>query len=205
MVQKVAAIYCRVSTDDQSCERQERDLTEYAAKLGYEVLVVLKETASGAKNDRQVRKEILRLAQSRKIDVILVTEMSRWGRSTIDLIGSLQELQSWGVSLIAQTGMTFDLSTAQGKLIAQVMASFAEFERDLIRERVKSGIASAKSKGRKIGRQQGENIKADKYSDAVMKLVAAGKSYRAIAAELKLSKTTVNKIVREYRDIESVA
>lgn len=205
MVQKVAAIYCRVSTDDQSCERQERDLLEYASKLGYEVLLVLKETASGAKNDRQLRKEVLRLAQSRKIDAILVTEMSRWGRSTIDLIGSLQELQSWGVSLIAQNGMTFDLSTAQGKLIAGIMASLAEFERDLIRERVKSGIASAKAKGRKIGRQQGENIKADKYSESVLKLVAEGKSYRSIAQQLNLSKTTVNKIVKANQSVESAA
>lgn len=205
MVQKVAAIYCRVSTDDQSCERQERDLKEYAEKLGFDVLVVLKETASGAKNDRQLRKEVLRLAQSRKIDAILVTEMSRWGRSTIDLIGSLQELQSWGVSLIAQNGMTFDLSTAQGKLIAGIMASLAEFERDLIRERVKSGIASAKANGRKIGRQKGENIKADKYSAAVMKLVSEGKSYRFIAEQLDLSKTTVNKIVKANQPTESVA
>lgn len=102
MVQKVAALYCRVSTDDQTCARQERDLIEYANKLGYEVLVVLKETASGAKNDRAIRKEVMKLAQARKIDAILVTEISRWGRSTIDLISGLQELQSWGVSLIAQ-------------------------------------------------------------------------------------------------------
>lgn len=102
MVQKVAALYCRVSTDDQTCARQERDLIEYANKLGYEVLVVLKETASGAKNDRAIRKEVMKLAQARKIDAILFTEISRWGRSTIDLISGLQELQSWGVSLIAQ-------------------------------------------------------------------------------------------------------
>ena len=68
------------------------------------------------------------LAQARKIDNILVTELTRWGRSTIDLIHSLQELQNWGVSLIAQSGLQFDLRTSQGKLIASIMASLAEFE-----------------------------------------------------------------------------
>lgn len=79
------------------------------------------------------------------------------------------------------------------------MASLAEFERDLIRERVKSGIAAAKASGKKMGRQAGDNIKADKFSDKVMKLVAEGKSQRDIATQLNLSKTTVNKIVKANR------
>lgn len=81
MVQKVA-IYCRVSTTDQSCERQERDLCLYARKAGWEVAGVWKETASGARNNRKERQSILALAQAGKIDGILVTELTRWGRST---------------------------------------------------------------------------------------------------------------------------
>ena len=193
---KTVAIYTRVSTDDQSCDRQIRDLTEYAQKLGYEVHSTHKETASGAKDDRAVRKEVLKLAQARKVDAVLVTEMSRWGRSTADLMNTLQQMESWGVSLIAQTGFTFDLSSAQGKLIANIMASLAEFERELIQERVKSGLAAAKARGKQLGRQAGDTYKQDKYEKKVMALRSEGKSYRAIAESLKLDKNTIMSIIK---------
>ena len=85
-----AAIYCRVSTADQTCARQERDLRAYARKAGYKIVGVWKETGSGAKDDRAERKKILALAQAREIDVILVTELTRWGRSMLDLFHTLQ-------------------------------------------------------------------------------------------------------------------
>ncbi len=115
---QVAALYCRVSTADQTCARQERDLRAFARKAGYKIAGVWKETASGAKDDRTQRKQVLALAQARKLDVILVTELTRWGRSMMDLFQTLQDLQAQGVSLVAQTGLQFDLRTAQGKLIA---------------------------------------------------------------------------------------
>ena len=108
-----AALYCRVSTADQTCARQERDLRTFAKKAGYKIVGVWKETASGAKDDRGERKEVLALAQARKVDVILVTELTRWGRSMLDLFRTLQDLQSWDVSLVAQSGLQFDLRTAQ--------------------------------------------------------------------------------------------
>lgn len=199
MVQKKAAIYCRVSTYDQSCERQEIELRAYALKAGWEIAGVWKETASGAKDSRQQRKEILALAQARKLDIILVAELTRWGRSTMDLIHTLQQLHSWGVSLIAQSGLQFDLSTAQGKLIANMMASLAEFERDVIKERVKSGIAAAQARGKKIGRQPGQRIKSDRLAPKVLKLIEEDNSYRAIGQQLKISKTTVTDIVKRHR------
>ena len=199
MVQQKAAIYCRVSTADQSCERQERDLRAYAKKAGWRVAGVWKETASGAKDSRQQRQEILALAQARKLDVILVTELTRWGRSTIDLIHTLQQLQSWGVSLIAQSGLQFDLGTSQGKLMASIMASLAEFESDLIRERVKSGIAAAKARGKKIGRQPGQRIKSDRLAPKVLTMIEDGDSYRTIADKLSISKSTVTDIVKRDR------
>lgn len=78
-----AAIYCRVSTNDQSCERQEIDLKAFADRAGFEVVGVFKESVSGTKLDREERKKVLALAQARHIDAVLVTELSRWGRSTI--------------------------------------------------------------------------------------------------------------------------
>jgi DNA invertase Pin-like site-specific DNA recombinase len=198
LVQRVV-IYCRVSTTDQSCERQERDLLEYAALSGFEIVGVWKETVSGTKHDRTERSKVMALAQSHSIDAILVTEMTRWGRSTIDLIETLQELHSWHVSLIAQTGLQFDLNTPQGRLIAHLMASLAEFERDLVRERVRSGVAAAKARGQKFGRQPGQRVKADKLAPKVLQMVQSGYSYRKIAASLHLSKTTVNDIVKRHR------
>ena len=90
----------------------------FAKKAGYKVVGVWKETASGSKDERAERKKVLALAQARKVDVILVTELTRWGRSMLDLFHTLQDLQAWDVSLVAQTGLQFDLRSAQGKLIA---------------------------------------------------------------------------------------
>ena len=148
MVQKKVAIYCRVSTTDQSCERQAQDLLFYAKKADFKVVGVWKETASGTKQNRVERQKVMELAQAREIDAILVTEMTRWGRSTLDLIQTLQELQSWDVSLIAQTGLQFDLTTPQGRLIAQLMAALAEFERDLVSERVRFWAGRCEGQGK---------------------------------------------------------
>jgi putative DNA-invertase from lambdoid prophage Rac len=203
------AIYCRVSTDDQSCERQERDLRAFAERAGHEVVGVFMEKASGAHNDRQERKNVMALAQTHQIDAILVTELSRWGWSTQDLVQTLDDLHGWKVSVLAQTGLSFDLSTASGKLMRTIMAGLAEFERDLIRDRIKSGMARAKAaieenghfvtkagKTRKsIGRQAGERP-SDKKIGKVLELHQEGLSYRLIGRNLGLSKNTVMQIVQ---------
>jgi putative DNA-invertase from lambdoid prophage Rac len=189
------AIYCRVSTDDQSCERQERDLRAFAKRAEHEIVAVFRETASGAKNDRAERKKVMALAQARKIDAILVTELSRWGRSTQDLVQTLDDLHSWKVSVLAQTGLSFDLSTASGKLMRTIMAGLAEFERDLIRERVKSGLSAAKARGIVLGRQAGQRP-SDKKAKKVLKLHEEGLSYRLIGRNVGLSKNTVMDIIR---------
>ena len=131
MGQRVA-LYCRVSTADQSCAQQERDLVAFAARAGYEVVGTFRETASGARVDRAERRKVMALAQARKIDAVLVTELSRWGRSTTDLLATLKELEARRVSVIALNGMAFDLSTPHGRMIATVLAGIAEFERELI-------------------------------------------------------------------------
>ena len=187
---QIAAIYCRVSTKDQNCDRQQRDLVAYAERCGYEVQGVYKETGSGAKNDRKIRAAVCDIARARSIDIILVSELTRWGRSTPDLINSLHDLHSWGVSLIAQSGFQFDLATPHGKLIAGVMASMAEFERDLLRERVLSGIAAAKARGTICGRPPGG--KTIDNCPRIRELMASGRSARSIALEVGLSKSAVN-------------
>jgi len=197
------AIYCRVSTADQSCERQERDLLDYARRAEFEVVGVWKETASGDKKARPERKAVMTLAQDRRIDGVLVTELTRWGRSTLDLVKTLHDFQAWNVSLIAQTGLQFDLSTPQGKLIASIMASLAEFERDLLSERIRSGFAAAKARGKTFGRKPGDRPKSDRLAPKVYKLLKEGRSYQFIAKELHLSKTTVMGIVHRKRAAEN--
>ena len=189
------AIYCRVSTDDQSCERQERDLRAYAKRAGRRIVGVFKETASGARTDRAERGKVMALARAREIDAILVTELSRWGRSTQDLVQTLDDLHSWKVSVLAQTGLSFDLGTSSGKLMRTIMAGLAEFERDLIRERVKSGLAAARDRGVKLGRQPGQRP-SDKKTKRVLEMHRDGLSYRLIGRNLGLSKNTVMEIVK---------
>ena len=194
-----AAIYCRVSTADQSCARQERDLSAFAARAGYDVVGVFRETGSGVKLDRAERKKIMALAQARQIDAVLVTELSRWGRSTLDLLNTLRELEGRRVSVIAMSGMTFDLTTPCGRMMATFLSGIAEFEHDLISERVKSGLAAAKARGRVLGRQPGQRPKSDRLAPRVLALVAEGRSYRLIGRELGLSKNTVADIVKRHR------
>ena len=118
-----AALYCRVSTTDQSCARQERDLTAFATRAGYKIIGVFKETGSGAKLDRAERKKVMALAQRREVDAVLVTELSRWGCSTLDLLQTLKELETRRVSVIAMNGLTFDLSTPYGRMMANLSAN----------------------------------------------------------------------------------
>ncbi len=194
-----AALYCRVSTADQSCARQERDLAAFAERAGYEVVGTYKETASGVKLDRAERRKVLAQAQRREIDAVLVTELSRWGRSTTDLLATLKELEARRVSLVALNGMAFDLSTPHGRMMATLLAGIAEFERELTQERIRSGIAAAKARGKKLGRQPGQRPKSDRLTPKVLALVAQGRSYRLIGREVGLSKNTVAEIIKRNR------
>lgn len=194
-----AVLYARVSTADQSCARQIADLTGFAARAGYQITTTVLETASGARSDRAERRRVLALAQAREIDAILVTELSRWGRSTLDLLNTLRQLEGWKVSLIAVSGMTFDVTSPHGRMLATLLAGLAEFERDLIRERVKSGLASARARGKKLGRQPGQRPKSDRLGPQVVALSAAGRSYRWIARDLGISKNTVVAIIARSR------
>ena len=188
-----------MSTADQSCARQERDLAAFAVRAGYEVVGIYKETASGVKLDRAERRKVLALAQRREIDAVLVTELSRWGRSTTDLLATLKELEARRVSLVALNGMAFDLTTPHGRMMATLLAGIAEFERELTQERIRSGIAAAKARGKRLGRQPGQRPKSDRLAPKVLALIAQGRSYRLVGREVGLSKNTVAGIVKRER------
>jgi len=127
---------------------------------------------------------------------IAANVLTCWGRAMLDLVRTLRDLQAWHVSLVAQSGLQFDLSTSLGKLIASVMAALAEFERDLLRQRVRSGIAEARARGAHFGRRRGQRIKADRVASRVLALVATGHPYRQVGRLLNISKNTVLDIVK---------
>ena len=196
-----AAIYARVSTADQSCERQLRDLAAFAERGGFEVVATFAETASGAKDSRRERKRVLALAQRREIDAVLVTELSRWGRSTQDLLATLYQLAGWNVSVVADVRddvrardapRADDLDDARRHRAVRARSHFSE--------RVKSGLAAAKARGRRLGRQPGHRPKSDRLAPRVLSLVGEDRSYRWIARELGISKNTVAGIVHRDRE-----
>jgi len=176
------------------------ELTAFAERGGYEVIGVFKETASGASANRSARNRILDLAQARQMDAILVSELSRWGRSTQDLLDTLNRLAGWKVSVVAMSGMTFEVDTPHGRMMATMLAGIAQFERDLLSERVKSGLAAARARGKKLGRQPGQRPKSDKLAPRVIQAVTEGRSYRWIARDLGINKNTVLDIMKRYRE-----
>ena len=174
-------------------------MAAFAARAGYAVVGIFTETGSGVRLDRAERKRVLALAQRHEIDAVLVTELSRWGRSTTDLLATLKELEARRVSLVAMSGMTFDLATPHGRMMATMLAGIAEFERELTSERIRSGIAAAKARGKRLGRQPGQRPKSDRLAAKVMALIALGRSYRLVGREVGLSKNTVAEIVKRAR------
>lgn len=120
-------------------------------------------------------------------------------RRTGSVCHILRELEARRVSVIALNGLAFDLATPHGRMMATVLAGVAEFERELIAERARSGLAAAKARGERLGRQPGQRPKSDRLAPKVLALVAQKRSYRLIGRELGLSKNTIAAIVQRSR------
>ena len=148
-----AGLYARVSTNDQqTLAIQSRAMREYAARRGWRVAVQVREVNSGAAK-REAREKLLEAARRREIDVVLVWRLDRWGRSVTDLLATLQELDHLGVGFVSLTE-ALDLTTPAGRAMAGLLAIFAEFEREILRERTRAGLAHARENGKGwVGRQ----------------------------------------------------
>jgi DNA invertase Pin-like site-specific DNA recombinase len=151
--------------------------------------VQVKEVGSGA-SERQLREKLLDAARRREIDVVLVWRLDRWGRSVADLLATLQELQHLGVGFVSLTE-ALDLTTPAGRAMAALLAVFAEFEREILRERVRAGLAHARQNGKKLGRP----TTAARHIAEIRKLHRAGVSNSEIARRLQIGRTSVRRIL----------
>ena len=185
--------YIRISTQDQNYNLQEDALN----KLGCEM--IFKETVSGAKKERPQLKKLLE--QIRKGDVVVVYKLDRLGRSLKHLLEIVEVLNSKNVALQSLHD-NIDTTTPQGRLFFNISASFAEFEKDLIRERTKAGLEAARERGKKGGRRKGLSKEAQQKAIIAENYYNEGiKSVNEIADDLKISKMTMYKYLRE-RNVE---
>jgi DNA invertase Pin-like site-specific DNA recombinase len=192
------AIYARVSTSGQGQDvtMQTRELQKYAEARGWTVTSeYIDEGFSGAKDSRPELNRLMADAKRRKCDAILVWKLDRFGRSLRHLVNAIAELESVGVAFVSFTD-NLDLSTPSGRLMFQVIAAMGEFERELIRERVRAGLRNAKAKGRTLGRP-GINVDASKIVD----MRGRGISMREIATALGCSPAYVHKTLSNLQSI----
>jgi len=179
-------IYARVSTiDQQTLPMQLEQMREYIKNRNWQLVVEVQEIGSGAKT-RPKREELLKMARRREIDAVLVWKLDRFGRSLADLVTSLNELRELGVVFVSLTE-SLDFSTPSGRAMAGMLSTFAEFERDIIRERVTAGIANSRAKGRPHGRPRTAALKKDQIN----KLKTDGLNNSQIAKKLKISRGSV--------------
>jgi DNA invertase Pin-like site-specific DNA recombinase len=194
---KRAVLYLRVSTQDQTTANQERELREIASRMGCDIVKVYKDHGiSGAKgrDKRPAFDAMCRDATKRQFDMVMVWSVDRLGRSLQDLIGFLSDIHALGIDLfLHQQGL--DTTTPSGKAMFQMMGVFAEFERAMIQERVRAGLARARSEGKQLGRP--------KIPDKTERAVQAALSrkdrpgLRKIAADLGIGVGTVQRISNE--------
>ena len=187
-------LYARVSThDQQTIPLQTRAMREYATRRGWTIALQVKEIGSGA-SQRERREKLLEAARRREIDVVLVWRLDRWGRSVTDLLATLQELEHLGVGFVSLTE-ALDLTTPAGRAMTGLLAVFAEFEREILRERVRAGLAHARQNGQRLGRP----ITAALHVEQVRKLYRAGSSKSEIARRLEIGRTSVRRILAANR------
>jgi DNA invertase Pin-like site-specific DNA recombinase len=190
-----AAIYARVSTRDkgQDPEMQLTELREFVAKRGWQLAGEFVDVGvSGSQDSRPQLDAMMRLAKSRKLDVIVAWKLDRFGRSLRHLVDALAELEALGVAFVSLRD-NLDLTTPAGRMMFHVIGAMAEFERELIRERVRAGLAHARSKGRKLGRPK-VNRERDRDAKAIRRMRAEGDSYGEIAGALGRSKADVYRV-----------
>jgi len=187
------AIYARVSTNEQTTENQVRELTEWVDRADHEIVAIYDDNGISGAKGREYRKEfdkLLKAAVRREFDLVAAWSVDRLGRSLQDLVGFLQELHGAGVDLYLHQ-QALDTTTPSGKAMFQMMGVFAEFERSMISERVKAGLARTKAKGTKLGRPR----TSPKTEAQILKLRNEGMGMLRIGKELGIGTGVVQRVV----------
>jgi putative DNA-invertase from lambdoid prophage Rac len=183
-------LYARVSThDQQTLPLQLSAMREHAEHRGWSIVMKVEDVGSGVR-ERAKRDDMIRAARRRELDLILVWRLDRWGRSLVDLVTTLQELTALRVGFVSLSE-ALDLTTPSGRALAGMLAVFAEFERDILRDRVKAGIAQARKEGRPHGRPQ----TIARHAAEVKRLFRDKVSKREIAKKLGISRTSVRRLL----------
>jgi DNA invertase Pin-like site-specific DNA recombinase len=200
---KRAAIYLRVSTVEQTTANQERELRGIAGRIGCEIVKVYKDHGiSGAKgrDKRPAFDALCRAAGRREFDMVMAWSVDRLGRSLQDLVGFLSELHALKIDLyLHQQGI--DTTTPAGKAMFQMMGVFAEFERSMIQERVRAGLARAKGEGKQLGRPR----IAPELEERILAARKGGLSVRKAAAQFGVDPSTVQRISRPFAEASAAA
>lgn len=199
---KTCAIYCRVSTDTQTCENQERELREVAARSGWRVAEVYSDFAiSGSKSrkDRPALARLMRDAVRRQFNIVAVSAVDRLGRSLPDLLSILGDLHAAQIDLfVKREGL--DTSSPTGRAAFGLMALFSELERNLIRERVLAGLARARANGQRLGRPSLPREKAAAVEEALRE---GRHSLRTIAKNCRVGLASVQRIKDRLKQVHS--
>lgn len=186
-----AALYARVSTSGQEPANQLVSLRCFADARGWVSTEFVDHGVSGAKERRPALDAMMTAVRSRKVDVVVSTKLDRLARSTRHLVMLAAELEALSVDLVV-LDQALDTSTPAGRLLFNVLASIAEFERDLIRDRVIAGIRRARSQGRRFGRPRQHHVDVGRART----LLAAGASLRGVARALGVHPTAVSRALR---------
>lgn len=196
---KRVALYLRVSTGEQTTENQRRELVDVASRSGWDIVEVYEDHGVSGAKARDQRPAFDRMCQDatrRKFDVVMAWSVDRLGRSLQDLVSFLSEIHAVGVDLfLHQQGI--DTTTPAGKAMFQMMGVFAEFERAMIQDRVKAGLARAKANGTKSGKAIGRPKVPTAIEEAIRVARAEGKGIRKIAREVGVGTGTVQRLVGE--------
>lgn len=185
------AIYARTSTGEQDIGLQLETLKEYCKGRGFEIYNIYQdEGISGSKDKRPGLDKLMQDAKRRKFNIVLVWKFDRFARSTRHLIESLEIFNSLGIDFISYTE-GIDTSIPIGKMVFTIIGAIAEFERDLIRERVRAGVARAREKGKKLGRP-----KVEYDYEKLVSLRKKGLSFFEIGRECGISKSKVWQLLR---------
>jgi DNA invertase Pin-like site-specific DNA recombinase len=189
-----AAIYARVSTGKQERDMQLRECRAHCRRAGWALAGEYTDTASGAKRERPGLDDLMALCRRRRVDLVVIWKLDRLSRSLADLLGTAEELKALGIDLVSLHDQ-IDTTTPTGKALFQLVGVFAEFERGILRERVRAGLQAARARGARLGRPPVD----PKRVKAARVLMKQGLSLRRAAKKIGMGAATLSRALKNHK------